>query len=480
MALKYWRSAVAAGACAVALTVTAGIGAQQAPQGQAGAAQQGRGGRGGMAPGVFTAADVNKDGSLTRDELKGTFESWFSSADTGKSGSVTLDQLLAGVNTALMPQGAGGRPAVQNQTPSPADVQAMTAALPDTAYAKPTRPRKVLVLAKAAGFVHTSIPIAAKSVEALGTKTGAWSTVITYDSADINAQNLKQYDALVLDNTTGQFLDDPNDAAVTEARKKALLDFVRSGRGLAGIHAASDSYHAAAGSTGRAGAPPRTGPGAALAQQIVTQGDANGDQKLTRAEVDGVADKWFDQMDAARAGKLGQQEFSTGLASILPPPVAPAGPAQQVGTWPEFNKLIGGFFKFHWNDPQHIFVKIDDPKSPLNAPFDWKPFEINDETYTFAQDSFSRDNCHVLTSVDYSKMSDADKAKEPAATKRTDGDYALSWIRREGNGRVFYEAHGHSERVYGIKPMLGHYLAGIQYAIGDLKADDRPSSQGTR
>jgi type 1 glutamine amidotransferase len=282
----------------------------------------------------------------------------------------------------------------------------------------------------------------------------------------------------VLDNTTGQFLDDPNDAAATAARRKALLDFVRSGRGLAGIHAASDSYHAAAGSTG--GAPARTGPAAALVQQIVTQGDSNRDQKLNKAEIDTVADAWFDKMDTAKTGRLGQQEFATGLAALLPAPSGPPAPAQQVGTWPEFNKMIGGFFKFHWNDPQHIFVKIDDPKSPLNAPFDYKPFEINDETYTFAQDSFSRDNCHVLTSVDYSKMSDEDKAKEPAATKRTDGDYALSWIRREGNGRVFYEAHGHSERVYGIKPMLGHYMAGIQYAIGDLKADDRPSSRGTR
>ena len=47
---------------------------------------------------------------------------------------------------------------------------------------------------------------------------------------------------LYLNNTTGFFLDDP-DAAVTAARKKALVDFVRSGKGLAGIHAASDSYH---------------------------------------------------------------------------------------------------------------------------------------------------------------------------------------------------------------------------------------------
>ncbi len=479
MTLKHWRSAVALYAGAAALTLSGVIGAQ-APQGQPGAGQQGRGGggRGGLAPGVFTAADANKDGSVTRDELKTTLEGWLSKADTGHSGAVTEDQLLAGINAALMPAGAnGGRPAVQNQTPDPADVQAMEAALPDTAYAKPARPRKVLVLAKAAGFVHTSIPIAAKSVEALGTKTGAYSTVITYDPADINAQNLKQFDAIVLDNTTGQFLDDPNDQAATAARRKALLDFVRSGRGLAGIHAASDSYHAAAGAAGRAGG---FGPGATLAQQILAQGDKNSDRKLTKAEIDGVAEAWYDTLDSAKAGKLTQQEFSTRFPSILPAPAAPPEPQQQVGTWPEFNKMIGGYFKWHWSDPQHIFVKIDDPKSPLNAPFDYKPFEINDETYTLAQDSFSRDNCHVLTSVDYSKMSPEDKAKEPAATRRTDGDYALSWIRREGNGRVFYEAHGHGERVYKIKPMLGHYLAGIQYALGDLKADDRPSSKGTR
>ena len=47
----------------------------------------------------------------------------------------------------------------------------------------------------------------------------------------------------------------------------------------------------------------------------------------------------------------------------------------------------------------------------------------------------------------------------------------------EGNGRVFYEAHGHSERVYAMRPMLEHVLAGVQYALGDLPADDRPSAR---
>ena len=46
---------------------------------------------------------------------------------------------------------------------------------------------------------------------------------------------------------------------------------------------------------------------------------------------------------------------------------------------------------------------------------------------------WSRTNLHILTSIDYDKMSDADKAKEDYP--RADHDYGLSWIRREGKGR---------------------------------------------
>jgi hypothetical protein len=192
-----------------------------------------------------------------------------------------------------------------------------------------------------------------------------------------------------------------------------------------------------------------------------------------------LADTWFDKLDTEKAGKVSQQNFAARFASILPPaPPAPPrsvpqGRDPQVGTWPEFDRMIGGFFKFHWGDPQLITVKIDDPKSPITAMFHGEEFDIHDETYTFGMDTWSRTNLHILTSIDYDKMSDADKAKEDYP--REDHDYGLSWIHREGKGRIFYEAHGHSERVYAIRPMLEHVLAGVQYAIGDLKADDSPS-----
>src|SRR5262249_14949252 len=139
----------------------------------------------------------------------------------------------------MAPAGRGGQP----QTPEPNTVQAMMAALPPSAPAKPAHPRKVLVLARAAGFVHSSIPLAAKTIDAVGTKTGAWTTTVSYDAADINAENLMPYDAIFLASTTGAFVDDPKDAAATAARRQALLDFVRGGKGIAAVHAATDSYH---------------------------------------------------------------------------------------------------------------------------------------------------------------------------------------------------------------------------------------------
>jgi type 1 glutamine amidotransferase len=435
---------------------------------------------------LFTSLDTDNDGTLTRPELEAGFNSWFTAWDTTHSGTLSQNQIAAGISKLLPPPPtvkpgqSGTFNPVGNSTPFPAPqaaVDAMTAALPTTPGAKPMHPRRVLVMAHtgAGGFVHSSIPLAAKTVEALGNQGGLWSTTISYDAADINTDNLKKYDAIFLDSTTACFLDDP-DPAVTAARRAAFLSFVRSGKGIAGIHAASDSYHTdclASEAAVKSGSPGQNRAAVVLAARFIAAGDKDSDATVSRQEWTAVADNWFQKLDTDNTGKVTRAEFVAHFNSLLPPP--PSQESKPVQQWPEFNKLIGGYFKFHWPDPQLIYVKIDDPNSPLTAMFHGKDFEIHDETYTFVQESFSRSNVHVLTSIDYAKMSAPDKAKE--VNPRSDGDYALSYIRREGKGRVFYEGHGHSDRVYAMTPMLEHLRAGIQYALGDLKADDSPSAK---
>jgi len=468
-----------AGAAVLLATVAAATVANLRAQGPDG---------GRTAQALFAALDIDKDGMLTRPELESGFNSWFTAWDNTHSGVLTQPQILAGISKllpappAVKPGQANAFNPAGNSMPIPvpqAAVDAMMAALPTSPGSKPMQERRLLVLAHtgAGGFVHASIPLAAKTVEALGNQGGLWTTTVSYDAADINTDNLKKYDAIFLDSTTACFLDDP-DPSVTAARRAAFLNFVRDGKGVAGIHAATDSYHTdclASEAAATSGSPGLNISALVLAARLVKAADKDSDDTVSRQEWTALADDWFQKLDTGNTGNVTRADFVAHFNSLLPPPDMRrlSLESKPVLQWPEFNTLIGGYFKFHWPDPQLIYVKIDDPKSPLTAMFHGKEFEIHDETYTFEQESFSRRNVHVLTSIDYDKMSAEDKAKE--ARPRTDADYALSYIRREGKGRVFYEGHGHSDRVYAMTPMLEHIRAGIQYALGDLKADDSPS-----
>jgi hypothetical protein len=55
--------------------------------------------------------------------------------------------------------------------------------------------------------------------------------------------------------------------------------------------------------------------------------------------------------------------------------------------------------------------------------------------------------------------------------KRTDGDFGVAWARPWEKGRVFYCSLGHNHEMYWNPKVLSHYLAGIQWAIGDYKVE---------
>ncbi len=252
-------------------------------------------------------------------------------------------------------------------------------ACPAKAPAEPRKPRKLLVFYLCEGYVHRSIPVGNKAFEILGKKTGAYTAVLSDNMKVFNPGYLKQFDAILFNNTTRLSFKDP-------AQRKALMDFVKGGKGVIGIHAACDNFY----------------------------------------------------------------------------------------TWPEAAEMIGGQFNDHpWTAGGTWAVKINDPLSPINKSFHGTGFLINDEIYQM-KDPYSRSKVHELLSLN---MQDAHNSKiNKRRVKRTDGDFAIAWIHRFGKGRVFYCSLGHNSHIYWNKAILAHYLAGIQYALGDLKADDTPSA----
>src|SRR5947209_18017557 len=114
--------------------------------------------------------------------------------------------------------------------------------------------------------------------------------------------------------------------------------------------------------------------------------------------------------------------------------------------------MIGGSFRAHnWGK---ISVKIDDPASPLNAQFEGKNFTFSDEIYQYQEmPTHSREKMHVLQTVDleasgFAKEKNKEGVEIYKGETRKDHDYAVSWIKKYGNGRVFYTLFGHRDETY--------------------------------
>lgn len=140
--------------------------------------------------------------------------------------------------------------------------------------------------------------------------------------------------------------------------------------------------------------------------------------------------------------------------------------------FPEAVEMIGGVFSGHpWGGGGTWAVKLDEPGHPLMASFGGKGFQIRDEIYKYREGSFSRAKVRVLASLDFS---DPATAKPRNPQNADESDVGISWVHSFGQGRVFYCSLGHNNEVFWNKAVLAHYLAGIQYALGDLKVPDAP------
>jgi type 1 glutamine amidotransferase len=116
---------------------------------------------------------------------------------------------------------------------SPDDRNKIQAALPDTAPAKPKKPRQLLVMDLNVGYPgHRSIPHANLAIESMGKKTGAYEAVFSNDLGNLKYDKIRQFDAVYLNNTVGMIFPDSQ-------VRDGLIRFIREGGGLGGNHATS-------------------------------------------------------------------------------------------------------------------------------------------------------------------------------------------------------------------------------------------------
>ena len=110
------------------------------------------------------------------------------------------------------------------------------AAAPEKATTKPAKARKVLVFWLCRGYYHESIPVANKAIEVMGKKTGAYDAVFSDDMNMFDAKKLAEFDAILFNNTTYLDFNEPGS-------RQALMDFVNGGKGIIGLHAATDNFY---------------------------------------------------------------------------------------------------------------------------------------------------------------------------------------------------------------------------------------------
>lgn len=275
----------------------------------------------------------------------------------------------------------------------PQALKEIIAALPEEPFAKPAKSRTMLVFSKTNGFRHDSIPTGKIAFEEMGKKTGAFSVVISDDLANFEADALKKFDVVCFLSTTQNVFgpnsdelkemseDDKKIAAEREARlKENLMNFVKSGGGFVGIHAATDTFY----------------------------------------------------------------------------------------EWPEYVRMINGCFDGHpWNANTRVSIKVEPGQEthPLVAMFGGENVEFNEEIYQF-RDPYDSKSVHMLLRLDTEKSD-----MNVQGIKRTDGDFGVSWARNWSKGRVFYSSLGHNHEIFWHPKVLRHFLAGIQWAIGDYEAE---------
>jgi type 1 glutamine amidotransferase len=135
-------------------------------------------------------------------------------------------------------------------------------------------------------------------------------------------------------------------------------------------------------------------------------------------------------------------------------------------SWPEYGKMLGGYFDGHpWGEFPAPLV-VEDPEFPGMGHLA-RNFTLQDEIYQIK--NFSRANVRVLLRLDADKVDLSRKG-----VHRKDRDFAVVWARTYGKGRVLYNGLGHRADVWERPEIQKMWLDQVRWSMGDLPGDAAP------
>jgi len=120
-------------------------------------------------------------------------------------------------------------------------------------------------------------------------------------------------------------------------------------------------------------------------------------------------------------------------------------------TWPTYEQLLGGQFMSHPNVGEGRVI-VEDRAHPATRRLGGS-FRIREEFYYFQENP--RPRAHVLARLDVGSF-----GGDPGE------DRPLVWCRREGRGRVFYNALGHFQETWSNGRQRAITKGALNWALG--------------
>lgn len=130
--------------------------------------------------------------------------------------------------------------------------------------------------------------------------------------------------------------------------------------------------------------------------------------------------------------------------------------------WPEYLEMIGGEFVAHpWNTFSAPVI-VEDSSFPAMRHFAATRLTLHDEMY-MTRGPWSRDKVNVLMRLDETKLPEGRGGR---GGLREDRDFAITWAKTYGKGRVFYSSLGHVKEAWINPDIQKMFLEAVKWAAG--------------